>query len=96
MELNDLRTMICSNTNNVIVLVPKQLRVRVDFKETSSSHHSAKVLCTMGVISMVAIETDLWSRITYNLRRVWHTVYVMLHEIHTIEKCDFLKSMIFF
>ena len=47
--------------------------------------------------------TDLWCHHAYNLRGAWHTVYAMLlsnycemlSEIHTMEKFDFLNSIIF-
>ena len=53
------------------------------------------------------METDLWFHLTYNSRGSWHTLGIqcmpcsariiseMLPEIHTVEKFDFLKSMIY-
>ena len=48
--------------------------------------------------------TDLWCHLTHNSRGAWHIVYTMLlsiisemlPEIHTMEKFDFLKTIIHF
>ena len=39
----------------------------------SSGCHSAKVLSTTVGNSIVAMVTDLWHHLTYNLRGAWHT-----------------------
>ena len=64
----------CSYTNDVIGLLPQQIRRHIDFKVTSSGRHSDKVLRTTVGYSLVAMVTHL----TYNSRGEWHTVYVML------------------
>ena len=51
----------------------------------------------------VAVEIALCRHLTYNSRGAWHTLYAMLlsnylsemlPKMHTMEKCDFLKSVI--
>ena len=52
--------MPCSDTNNVIDLLPKQLRVYIDITVTSSRRHYAKLLSTTVGGSVVAFVIDLW------------------------------------
>ena len=54
--------------------------------------------------SLVVLVTDLLYHLTYDLRGAWHTVYgllltnlsEMLPEIFKMEKCYFLKPIIYF
>ena len=48
----------CLDTNDVINLLPQQVRVYIKVKRTSLRHHSPKVLSTALVNSMVAKITD--------------------------------------
>ena len=74
----------------------------IDLKVTSSGIYFVKVLSTTGGGSIDAMVTDLCCHLTYDSRGAWHTVYAMLlsiksgmlPEIHTMEKCDFLKFII--
>ena len=65
--------------------------------------HSVKVLSTTVGYSLVAVITELCCHLTYDSRGAWHRVYAMLlsicetlPEIQTMEKCDFLKSIIYY
>ena len=60
--------MQCSEMDNVIDLLPYQLRVHIDVGVTLLRCHSAKVLTTTIGYSIVAIVTDLWHHLTYSLR----------------------------
>ena len=60
---------------------------------TSLGCYSVKILSTTVGYSLVSMVTDLCRRLT----GACHTVYAMseiLAEIHSLEKCDFVKSMI--
>ena len=67
-----------------------------------SGFHSGEVPSTRADNFIVAMVTDLWHHLIYNLRGAWHTVLPyssqiineMLDEIHTMEKCDFLNPII--
>ena len=54
-----------SNTNDVIDLLPKQLRVHIDVKLASSSCQSAKAL---GTTVCNSIYIDIWHHLTYKSR----------------------------
>ena len=45
---------------------------------TSPRKHSSKVLSTPACNTILAMVTDLWRHVAYNLREAWHTVYAML------------------
>ena len=68
----------CSDTDDVINLLPKQLRVHTDVKLTSLRRQSANVLITIAGNSIYAMVTDLWHHFSYNSRGAWQTVYAML------------------
>ena len=85
----------CSYTNDITELLPSNY---TDFN-VASRCHSVKVLTTTVGYSLVAMVTDLCCHLTYGSRGAWNTMcamflsnYEMLPEIHTIEKCDFVKS----
>ena len=68
----------CSNTNDVIDMLPQQLRVHTDVNLTSLMFHSGKVLSSKVGDSVVTMVTDLWLYLTYYSRGAWHTKYAML------------------
>ena len=62
------------------------------------------VLSTTVDHSLVAMVIDLCCHLTYDTREAWHTVNAMLFSnyksemlpiIYTMDKCDFLKSIIY-
>ena len=55
-----------AHTNDIINLLPWQLRVHIDVKEVSSRCQSAKVLSTAISNFISAMETDLLRPLTYN------------------------------
>ena len=75
---------------------------------TSSGCYSVKVLSTTVDYFLVAMVRDLFRHLIHDSRRAWHTlkhgiqcmpcssriISELLPEIHTMEKCDFFKSVI--
>ena len=68
----------CSYTNEIIDLLPLQLRHHINFKVTLSGCHSVKILTPTVGYSVVVMATDLCRSLTHDSRGAWHTVYVML------------------
>ena len=68
---------------------------------TSSRMPFCQGTCTTVAYSIAAMVTYLCRHPTYDSRGAWHTVHAMfsriisemLPEVHTMEKCDFLKSI---
>ena len=61
---------------------------------TSSDCHSVKLLSTIIIYFLVAMVTDLCRHLTYDSKDAWHYSVLLLSKIRTIEKIDFLKSII--
>ena len=76
---HDIHCLPGSCINDVIDLLSWQLGSYIDFILTSSGSHAVEILRTQVRNSIVAMVTDLWCHLTYNLRGAWHTVYAMLH-----------------
>ena len=75
----------CSDTTDVIDLLPKQLKVHMDGQVTSSRHHSAKVLwATVGTV------TALCSHPNYDSREA-SMAYSVCHVVIELEVRCYLK-----
>ena len=79
----------CSDTTDVIDLLPKQLfKVHMDGQVTSSRHHSAKVLCATVGNTIVATVTALCSHPIYDSREA-SMAYSVCHAVIELEvRCN--------
>ena len=84
--------------NDVINLLPQQLRVHIDVKVMSIRCHAAKVISTTVGNFIVAMVTDPRHYLTDSSEGAWQApleLCEMLQDFHIIEKFDFLKRLIY-